>query len=208
MRQMNDLDPKFQQFAELAVAEIAVPPLRRGMATSAGSRQRPRLAIFLAGLAISLLLGCGVAAATGLFSEVFRSGNVSSVGSRAVTLEGARVAQLPLPQSDQLAGGWKLNQVQLTMTETWRSVDLQYRRPGSRGMGIGVWSEGITVNPTADHIELVKVSGVQVEIASSGSQRTARFMQEGATVIIRGFADELGSEELATLVAAWLAQAR
>jgi hypothetical protein len=169
---MNDLDPKLQHFAERAVAEIAVPPLRHGTATNAGSRRRPRLAIVLSGLAILLLLGSGVAAATGFLSEVFRSGNVSAVGSRVITLEGARVAQLPLPRSDQLAG-WKLNQVQLTMTETWRSVDLQYGRPGSRGMGIGVWSEGITVNPTADRKELVIISGVQVEIGSSANQRTA-----------------------------------
>jgi hypothetical protein len=94
------------------------------------------------------------------------------------------------------------------MTETWRSVELQYGRPGSRGMSIGVWSEGITVNPTADHVERVTISGVEVEVGTSRDQRTARFIDEGATVIIRGFAAELGSEEVAALVAVWLTQAR
>lgn len=208
MNETNDLDPALQQFADRAVAEIAVPSLRHGFAAN-GRSSRPRAAVTLVAVAVALfVLGSGFAVATGLFSEVFKIGNLSAAGSRAVTLEGARVAQLPLPGSDQLPGGWKIGQVQLTMTETWRAVDLQYRRPGSRGMGIGVWSDGITVNPTVDHVEVVDIAGVEVQIGTRGDERTARFTDQGATVIVRGFADEIGPEELRALVAAWLAQAR
>ena len=208
MNETNDLDPALQQFANRAVAEIAVPSLRHGFAANGGS-SRPRLAVTLIAVAVALFVfGSGFAVATGLLSEVFKIGNLSAAGSRAVTLEGARVAQLPLPASDQFPGGWKIGQVQLTMTETWRSVDLQYRRPGSRGMGIGVWSEGITVNPTVDRMEIVEVSGVEVQVGTSGDQRTARFTDQGATVIVRGLASEIGPEELRALVTAWLAQAR
>jgi len=208
MNETNDLDPTLQQFANRAVAEIAVPSLRHGFAGSGGS-SRPRLAVTLIAMAVALFLfGSGFAVATGLLSEVFKIGNLSAAGSRAVTLDDARIAHLPLPASDQLPGGWKIGQVQLTMTETYRSVDLQYRRPGSRGMGIGVWSEGITVNPTVERMEIVDVSGVAVQMGTGGDQRTARFTDQGATVIIRGFASEIPPEELRALVTAWLAQAR
>lgn len=208
MNETNDLDPTLQQFANRAVAEIAVPSLRHGFAASGGSSRR-RLAVTLIAVAVALFVfGSGFAVATGLLSEVFKIGNLSAAGSRAVTLEGARVAQVPLPGSDQLPGDWRIGQVQLTMTETWRSVDLQYRRPGSRGMSIGVWSQGITVNPIVERMEIVDVSGVAVQMGTSGDQRTARFTDQGATVIVRGFASEIGPEELRALVTAWLAQTR
>lgn len=208
MEEMNELDPKLQQFADRAAAEIAVPPFRREAATRARPWPRPRFGLVLTGIVLLFVVGSGVAAATGLLSEVFRVGNVSAVGSRAVTLDGARVAQVPLPKSDLLPGGWKLDQVQLTMTESWRSVDLQYRRPGSRGMSIGVWSQGIEVRPTTERLERVTVSGVEVEFGANREARTARFMDRGATVVIRGFANELGSDQLTVLVSAWLTQAQ
>lgn len=207
MRQVHDLDPKLQQFADLAVAEISVPPFHRR--TSASERRRKPRALLVVIAVLSLgLVASGATLATGLFSEVFRSGNVSAVGSRAVTLEGARVAELPLPRSQQLLGGWSLRQVQLTITEGWRSVDLQYARAGSRGMGIGVWSEGISVNPTADQVQATTVDGVPVEVASTADQRTARFSQRNATVIIRVFASEVGQQELESLVRVWLNETR
>src|SRR5438477_11197660 len=108
MNETNDLDPALQQFADRAVAEIAVPSLRHGFATNDGS-SRPRLAVTLIAVAVALFVfGSGFAVATGLLSEVFKIGNLSAAGSRAVTLDGARVAQLPLPGSDELPGGWKI----------------------------------------------------------------------------------------------------
>lgn len=172
----------------------------------ARSRRVPALA--MAAVAALLLIGAGVAVA-GPFNEIFRSGNVSAVGSRQVTLEGARVAKLPLPRSVDLPGGWRVDQVQLVVTPTWRSVDVQYRRPGSRGMGITAWSQDITVNPTADRREVITVSGVPVEIFyGRGDSTEARFINGQSTVIIRVFADEVDVDGIRTLVAAWIEQAR
>jgi len=203
MEQLHDLDPKLQQFADIAVAEIAVAPLRR-RAPAATWRRAPGGVLVLITAVGLVLFASGAALATGLFSEVFRSGNVYGAGSRTVTLESARVAQLPLPRSSQLQGGWSLKRVELTMTEAWRTVDLQYVRAGSHGMGIGVWSDGITANPASQQVESTVVDGVPVEIGSGGPQRTARFGQGAATVIIRVFAAEVGKEELESLVRAWL----
>jgi hypothetical protein len=227
MRHLNDLDPTLQQFVDRATSGIAVPPLRRAAATLAGRRRAPVAAMIVAALAAVLLVTSGAAAATGLLSEVIRSrldalpnssvfySGVSAVGSQATTLDGARVAQLPLPRSGQLTGGWEVRAVQLTMTEAWRSVELQYRRSiptgvsGSRGqMSVGVWSEGITVVPTTDSTELATISGLPVTIGSTPGYRTARFTYQGATVIIRGYADEFGTADLSSLVEAWLAQTR
>jgi hypothetical protein len=207
MEQSHDLDPKLQQFADIAVAEIAVPPLRR-RAPAAVRTRAPRGTLVLVTALGLVLFASGAALATGFFSEVFRIGNVSAVGSRTVTLDGARVAQLPLPRSPQLQGGWSIQRVELTMTDAWRSVDLQYGRAGSHGMGVGVWSDGISVNPTAESIETTTVDGVPVEIRSAGTQRTARFSQRNGTVIIRVFAAEVGPEELESLVSAWLNETR
>jgi hypothetical protein len=207
MQQMNELDPKLQQFADRAVAEIVVPVVRFSAGT-AGRARASRALVVLVTVVGFVLLASGAAVATGLFSEVFRIGNVSAAGSRAVTLEAARVAQLPLPTSQELDGRWSLRQVQLTMTDEWRSVELQYSRTGSRGMGIGVWSEGINVKPTADHVQTRTVNGVPVELGTAGDQRTARFSQRGATVIIRVFANEVAEDDLESLVTAWLYEAR
>jgi len=207
MEQLHDLDPKLQQFADIAVAEIAVPPLRRSAAGAARTRAPRGTLVVVTALGLVLFVS-GAALATGLFTEVFRIGSVSAVGSRTVTLDGARVARLPLPRSPQLQGGWSVKQVELTMTEAWRSVDLQYGRAGSHGMGIGVWSDGISVNPTTEHVETTTVDGVLVEIGSAGTQRTARFSQANATVIIRVFAAEVGQEELESLVSTWLKETR
>src|SRR3954464_9808886 len=208
MTQTNDLDPAIQEFVDRAVLGIAVPRLRLAAATGTGAHRSRSVAILLAGLAIVLLVGSGAAAATGLLSEVFRIGNVSAVGSRATTLSGARVAQVPLPASGELVDGWTLGDVQLTMTETWRSVELHYGRIGSRGMSIGIWSEGISVVPASEKTDLMTVSGVEITVGSGGGQRTARFEDRGATVIVRGFADELGTADIRRIVEVWLARAR
>jgi len=202
MDRTNDLDPKLQQFAERALAEIPLP-LQHWRAAPTRARRLPRAAVVVVAVVSIALVASGAAVANGFLSEVFRSGNVSAAGSRPVTLEAARVAGVPLPRSPELEG-WTIRQVQLTITETWRSVDLQYVRPGSRGMGIGVWSEGINVTPTADAVDTITVSGTPVQIASSRDQRTARFTQRGATVVIRVFASEVGPDELASLVRSWL----
>src|SRR5687767_2952690 len=130
------------------------------------------------------ILGVAVA---GPFNEIFRSGNVSGVGSRPVSLEEARVANLPIPRTHELTGGWKVDQVQLVVTPTWRSVDVQYRRPGSRGMGITAWSQDINVEPTAERREIVTVSGVPVEVGYAGESIGARFTHGASTVIVRAF---------------------
>src|SRR3981081_3677935 len=149
MQQINDLDPKLQQFADRAVAEIVVPAFQLRAGTAPTTRA-PRVLVVLVTVVAFALLASGAALATGLLSEVFRSGNVSAAGSRAVTLDAARVAQVPLPTSQQLDGGWSLKQVQLTLTDEWRSVDLQYSRTGSRGMGIGGWVGGVHVQAAAE----------------------------------------------------------
>src|SRR5438093_557190 len=83
--------------------------LSRAVATIETSRPRSRRASFvvLVGVIALLVVGSGVAVATGLFNEVFKIGDVSAVASRRVTLEQARVANLPVPRSDELPGGWK-----------------------------------------------------------------------------------------------------
>jgi hypothetical protein len=95
---------------------------------TAGRSRRAALAI--AGIILLLIVGSGAAVAAGWFSEVFRVGPLSAAASRPVSLQEARVAQLPLPRSNQLPGGWAIDQVQLTMTPEWRSVDVQYTRAG------------------------------------------------------------------------------
>jgi hypothetical protein len=160
-----------------------------------------------AGIVALLLFGTGVAVA-GPFNEIFRSGNVSAVGSRRVTLEEARVAKLPIPQSADLPGGWRVDQVQLVVTPTWRSVDVQYRRPGSRGMGITAWSQDITVNPTAELPEVVTVSGIPVELAYAGESVSARFTHGASTVIVRAFTDDVDVDGIRAIVAAWIERAR
>lgn len=172
------------------------------------SRGRPRwIPVGLLALAAVLFIS-GVAIA-GPFNQIFRSGNVSGLGSRPVSLEEARVANLPLPRSDQLPGGWRINQVQLVVTPTWRSVDVQYQRPGSRGMGVTAWSQDITVNPTAERTEVINVSGIPVEIFYGGGGNTqARFTHGASTVIVRVFADEVDVNGIRALVGTWVEQAR
>jgi hypothetical protein len=185
--------------------------LSRAVATAAPSRPRPRglLFVILAGVITLLVVGCGVAVATGLFSEVFKIGNLSAAASRPVTLEQARVANLPIPRSDQMPGGWKVDQVQMTMTPTWRSVDVQYRRPGSRGLGITVWSQDITVNPASERRETIMVSDVPVEIGyGRGDLAHARFTLRESTVIIRFRTNELDTNDIRALAAAWIDLAR
>jgi putative zinc finger protein len=197
-----DCETTLRRWEALSRAVVSTPP------SPARSRRGPVLVI--AGIAALLLVGSSVAIATGLFNEIFKIGDVSGVASRPVTLEQARVANLPIPRSEELPGGWKLNQVQLVLTPTWRSVDLQYRRPGSRGMGITVWSQDITVNPTAERRETITVSGgVPVEIGyGRGESGSARFTFGDSTVIIRFFTNELDASGVRDLAAAWIEQAR
>jgi hypothetical protein len=169
-------------------------------------RSRRLTGLTLAAIATLLVIGSGAALATGWLSEVFRIGPLSAASSRPVTLEEARVAQLPLPRSSQLLGGWNIKQIQMTITPEWRSVDVQYSRSGSRPMGVTVWSSGINVNPGGVPSEVVTVSGVPVELRY-GESATARFVQDGATVIIRAFQPEVDATALKDLVAAWIAQA-
>ena len=76
MDQLHDLDPKLQRFADIAVAEIAVPPIHRR--APAAARTRPSRGMLVVVTALGLVLfASGAALATGLFSEVFRIGNVS-----------------------------------------------------------------------------------------------------------------------------------
>jgi hypothetical protein len=194
-----DCQAALRRWREASATFAAAEPL--------GARQRRLPALVPAGIAALLLFGTGVAVA-GPLSEVFRIGNVSAVGSRPVTLEGARVADLPLPRTADLPGGWTVDQVQLVMTQTWRSVDVQYRRPGSRGMGITAWSQDIIVNPTAERREVVTVSGVPVEIGYAGESVSARFSYGESTVIIRAFADEVDVNGIRALVATWIERAR
>lgn len=173
------------------------------------SRVRIRVpAILLASIAALFLLGSGAAMATGLFNEVFRFGELSAVASRPVTLEAARIAGLPLPRSADLPGGWRVDQVQLVMTPSWRSVDVQYRRPGTRGVGVTAWSQDINVNPTAERRELLTVSGRPVEVGYSGDTASARFEHQGSTVIIRVFTNEVDTNAMQALIEAWIQQAR
>jgi hypothetical protein len=174
--------------------------------TASPANQRRVPAAILIGFA-ALLLAVGVAVA-GPFNEIFRSGNVSGVGSRPVSLEEARVANLPIPRTDELTGGWKVDQVQLVVTPIWRSVDVQYRRPGSRGMGITAWSQDINVEPTAERREIVTVSGVPVEVGYAGESISARFTHGASTVIVRAFTDEVDVDGIRALVAAWIERAR
>jgi hypothetical protein len=201
LRQCADCDTALRRWEALSRAVTTVEP----------SRSRPRRVpvVITAGVMALLAVGSTAAVATGLFNEVFKIGNLSAVASRPVTLEQARVANLPIPRSDELPGGWKLDQVQLTLTPTWRSVDVQYRRPGSRGMGVTVWSQDIVVNPGAERRETVSVSGVPVDIGyGRGDSATARFTFGESTVIIRFFTNEVDANGIRALVAAWMEQAR
>jgi hypothetical protein len=180
---------------------------RAGQAAATSTRRtagRSRRAVLaIAGIILLLIVGSGAAVASGWFSEVFRVGPLSGAASRTVSLQEARAAQLPLPRSDQLPGGWAIHQVELTMTPEWRSVDVQYARAGSRPMGVTVWSPTITANPGGAPSEVVAVAGVSVEMRY-GESATARFIHRGATVIIRAFQPDVDAAALRGLVAAWI----
>jgi hypothetical protein len=184
--------------------------LARAVSTVEPSRQRSRrVTLVMAGVAALFLIGSGAAFATGVFNEVFKIGNLSAVASRRVTLEQASAANLPIPRSAELPGGWKVDQVQMVLTPTWRSVDVQYRRPGSRGIGITAWSQDITVNPGSDRRETITVSGTPVEIGyGRGESGSARFTLRDSTVIIRFFTDEVDKDGIRALAAAWIELAR
>jgi putative zinc finger protein len=200
LRECRDCETALRRWQAVSRAVSATAPSR--------TRLRRGPALVLASVAALLVIGSSVAVATGLFNEVFKIGNVSAVASRPVTLEAARAANLPLPRSDVLPGGWKVNQVQLVMTPTWRSVDVQYRRPGARGMGVTVWSQDITVNPGAERRETVTISGVPVEIGSGRDDgATARFTHGESTVIIRFFTNEVDARGIRELIGAWIEQA-
>jgi hypothetical protein len=185
---------------------------RSSLVVAAGASSRVEIrrtrGLVLASILALLVFGTGVAMASGLFNEVFRIGDLSAVGSRLVTLEGARVANLPLPRSQELPGGWRVDQVQLVITPTWRSVDVQYRRPGAAGIGVTAYSQDINVNPSAQRREVVTVSGIPVELGYSGESATARFTHQGSTVIVRYFTSEVDANEIRGLVQAWIEQAK
>jgi hypothetical protein len=196
-----DCQTTLRLWDSLSRAVVSVPP-------SPARSWRGRVLVLAAGAAL-LVIGSGFAMATGMFNEVFKIGDLSGVGSRRVTLEQARVANLPIPRSDELPGGWKIDQVQMVLTPTWRSVDLQYRRPGSRGMGVTVWSQDITANPSAERRETMTVSGVPVEIGyGRGDSGTARFTFADSTVVIRFLTNELDASGIRAIAAAWIEQAK
>ena len=203
---MNDLDPKLHEFAERGAREIPVPALATLLSASSGGRRGVSPAVAAALLVVAA--ASTAALGGGFANEIFRSGNVSAVGSREVTLNAARAAHVPLPASERIGNAWQLREVQLTTADAWTSVDLHYTRPGSRGMNIGVWSAGIEVRPTSERWETSSISGRAVELGSSGNSVLARFADRGATVVIRAFADEVSEEELRSLVADWIALSR
>lgn len=173
----------------------------------------PHRAITAALVLLVLIAGSGAAMATGLFSEIFRSGNVFAVDSRPVTLDEARVTGLPLPSSDAIRGGWRLDRVYLTYTPDLRSVDLQYGRPGSVGIGIRVTSDPLRTSSA--QAETFAVAGVDVVVTSQRDSTTeedasvrARFEQHGGTVEIRGSARELDRSQIISIVTDWIRQAR
>jgi hypothetical protein len=178
----------------------------------------------LAATGVVLLVGSAAAVATGLFSEVYRIGNVRAAESRPVSLAEARSTGLPLPGSDQLAGGWSIRDkgVQLTMTPEWSSVGLQYDRNGQRGLNVTTWSSGVRVfdaSRSTWYDEILTVSGVPVYVAYERDSVTSQphvqafFVLRGSTVEIAVFGPALaghfmGSAEVATLVDAWIQRAR
>ncbi|MGH2378706.1 MAG: zf-HC2 domain-containing protein [Candidatus Limnocylindria bacterium] len=186
--------------------------------------RRRRPAVVIAIIAALLLLTSGVAVATGLFSEVYRIGNVLAAASRPVSLAEARITGLPLPASDRLPGGWSLREqgVQLTRTAEWSSVALQYDRDGQRGLNVTTWSPGMRVfDPSRpdQYDEIITVSGVPVHLSyrrdpmTSQPSAQAFFVLRGATVEIHAFGPaiagrEFGSKEVAALVEAWMEEAR
>lgn len=171
-------------------------------------------ALVAAGAVLALVVASTAAVALGLFSEPFRSGNVTGYASRPVSMAEARVTGLPLPSSDQVGSGWRVRQVYLTMTPTWSIVDVQYSRPGSVGMGIRV-SSGIRVGLPGEATELMTVAGVPVKVRYAKgdpdptvTEVNASFDHRGSSVDIRGSGDEIDRAELAAIVADWIAQAR
>jgi hypothetical protein len=199
VRQCHDCETALRRWQAVSRAVVAPNTSR------APSR---RAAVLVVASVALLMVGSGFAVATGLFNEVFKIGDLSAVASRPLTLEAARAANLPLPRSDEMPGGWKVDQVQLVMTPTWRSVDVQYRRPGSRGLGVTVWSQDITVNPVVERRETVTVSGVPVELGyGRGDDASARFTHGESTVIIRFFTNEVDASGIRELIRAWIERA-
>lgn len=164
-----------------------------------------------------LIAGSAAAIATGLFSEVFRGGgNASAVASRPVSMGEAQVTGLPLPTSDEIASAWKIRQVYLMRTPSWSSVDIQYSRPRSVGIGIKVSSTALGSSVSGAEVttsEVTATSGTDVAVTyehhKSGEVVVwARFAHQGSWVEIRGSGRDLDRGEIARIVDDWIRQAR
>lgn len=227
-RRLVSLEPRVDP-AVLVQRVLAERPSRgRGRPSALAARApvvlRRRPAVVLAIIGSLLLVTCGAAVATGLFSEIYRIGNVLAAASRPVSLAEARITGLPLPASDRLPGGWSLRGqgVQLTRTAEWSSVGLQYDRDGQRGLNVTTWSAGIRVfDPSRpdQYDEIITVSGVPVYLSYRRDSITAQpsaqafFVLRGATVEIHAFGPAIagrafGSKEIAPLIEAWIEGAR
>lgn len=188
----------------------------RRTARAAGRRPLRAMAVPVL-IAFALLVTSSAAVASGLVAEVLRVGEAIGVASRTVELADARNAGLAVPTSHRLPGGWRLDRVELTRTEAWSSVDLQYSRARARGAGVTVFS-GIEARPTDGLTGVVTVDGRPVEIFEQAESRkalpsndsliSARFAHLGSTVIVRGFRSDMHQAELLAIVEAWIEQAR
>ena len=69
--------------------------------------------------------------------------------------------------------------------------------------------QDITVNPVSERRETITVSDVPVEIGyGRGDSGSARFTLGESTVIIRFFTNELDTNGIRALAAAWIEQVR
>lgn len=175
-------------------------------------RRIPFRAATAALVVLILIAGSAAAVAAGLFNEIFHFENVSAVASRPVSMSEARVTGLPLPTSDEIGSDWRIRQVYLIRTPSWSSVDVQYSRPRSVGMGIKITSEPIG-GPTGV-AEVFTTSGTDVAVIyerhdSAGEVVVwARFAHQGSWVEIRGSGRDLDRFEIAKIVDDWMRQAR
>lgn len=201
---MNEFenDVLAQKLSRLEPRVDATTAARDALTAAQRKERAPRMrgAWAIAVAAVALVALSSTAVAQNWFTEVWKIGNVFAAASRPVSLSEARTTGLPVPESPDLPGGWKLREsgaVQLTRTPDWTSVNLQYDREGRRGMNITMFRGASLFDPaTIEHDETLSVSGRTVYVKRGAGEVQAFFNADDVDIEIHAFGPALAGRPL------------
>lgn len=154
-------------------------------------------ALALAVAVLALVTLSSTAEAQNWFAQVF---HLSGAASRSVSLSDARTRGLPLPESAELPGGWRLQErgaVSMTRTPESTSVSLQYERDGVRGMNVRAM-RGLSMFGTGGvpHDETLVVAGRTVYVDRSHGEVQVFVRLDDAEISIHVFGPALAARPL------------